>query len=292
MQRTIILSLISLFVIIALPASSLAMYNTEQGRFMQRDPLGERDGICLINFTKTGAPVFSRNLLSRFQYKDGMNLYEYVKSNSIKQTDPTGQFSSLMLGLASTQVCCMLKTTTNKAPRTIYMGMAMHPYKLLPSQITCSQSGILNIQGLTPAAACRCAFEKSKGSVDVKVVGAYRGPCKWCTVTWYQSFIAHAMIKVKCGNITRWIESYPWATNSENTYEDAVVGSFSYFDIGPAVTWPIYSITVPERVALNVIINTKPGDWTWAPIAPLCENTGNCIGYFMKKWPEFSEWCK
>jgi len=90
MQRTIILSLITLLAIFALSSSSLAMYNTEQGRFMQRDPLGERDGICLIEFSKAGRPVFPRTLLPKIQYKDGAGLYEYVKSNSMRYTDNFG----------------------------------------------------------------------------------------------------------------------------------------------------------------------------------------------------------
>jgi len=53
MKRTIILILISLFVIIALPASSLAMYNTEQGRFLQRDPLGTGPR---VEFSQTDLP--------------------------------------------------------------------------------------------------------------------------------------------------------------------------------------------------------------------------------------------
>lgn len=49
----------------ALVGDAVAWYSPDQGRFVQRDPLG---------------------------YIDGMNLYRYGKSNPIKYGDPTGQF--------------------------------------------------------------------------------------------------------------------------------------------------------------------------------------------------------
>jgi len=65
-------------------------YDFYTGRFLQYDPLGVRDEICIIAFNDTGNPLFPRNFDAQEQYKDGMNLYEYVKSSPISKGDPYG----------------------------------------------------------------------------------------------------------------------------------------------------------------------------------------------------------
>ena len=62
----------------------------KQDRFIQRDPFGIRDGICIIEFAPTGKPTFPRKHNSQSQYRDGMSLYEYVKSNPVKNIDAMG----------------------------------------------------------------------------------------------------------------------------------------------------------------------------------------------------------
>ena len=62
----------------------------KDGRFITRDPLGVRDGICIIEFAPTGAPIFPRPNNAKNQYHDGMSLYEYVKSNPIYHKDTYG----------------------------------------------------------------------------------------------------------------------------------------------------------------------------------------------------------
>ncbi|NLK40499.1 MAG: hypothetical protein GX298_00395 [Planctomycetes bacterium] len=55
-------------------------YSPQLGRFLQHDPLGIR-------------PVYRnlRQIAAFNQYRDGMSVYEYVKSNSIAGLDPTGK---------------------------------------------------------------------------------------------------------------------------------------------------------------------------------------------------------
>ena len=53
-------------------------YDPETGRFMQRDPLGVNPDEMLSGF------------VPNFQYADGANMYQYVRSNSMKHTDPFG----------------------------------------------------------------------------------------------------------------------------------------------------------------------------------------------------------
>jgi hypothetical protein len=89
------------------------------GGFYQRDPIGERDGICIVKFHDYGSPTFDHlykmgvpnfknpssftnfakivigdDRYDRFdpknQYMSGTNLYEYVKSNPLVFLDPYG----------------------------------------------------------------------------------------------------------------------------------------------------------------------------------------------------------
>jgi len=65
----------------------------KDGRFITRDPLGVRDGNCIITFRESGEPIFPRRHLVHDQYKDGMNLYEYVLSNPCNNTDTEGLYN-------------------------------------------------------------------------------------------------------------------------------------------------------------------------------------------------------
>jgi YD repeat-containing protein len=63
------------------------IYNFE--RWLQRDPIGERDGICIVYFADSGSPQIKKNKI-RNQYTDGASLYEYVRSNTMSIIDPLG----------------------------------------------------------------------------------------------------------------------------------------------------------------------------------------------------------
>ncbi len=67
------------------------VYDPPTGRWLQREPLGVRDGICLVNFRVTGSPLFHRQFCVNKQYKDSMNLHEYSLSNPIIFVDPSGE---------------------------------------------------------------------------------------------------------------------------------------------------------------------------------------------------------
>lgn len=60
------------------PRPGLGMYDPRHGRWLQRDPVGLRAGV----------PLESVN--SSLQYSDGMNLYQYVKSQPGNHQDSTG----------------------------------------------------------------------------------------------------------------------------------------------------------------------------------------------------------
>ena len=63
----------------ALSCQAMAMYDVKQGRFLQQDPLGV-----------TPNPPKPNKFMPINQYADGMNLYSYVKSNSLAYLDPSG----------------------------------------------------------------------------------------------------------------------------------------------------------------------------------------------------------
>ena len=64
---------------------SFAMYDSQAGRFMQRDPLGINPAGGMRNPFKPTE-----------QYTDGMNGYEYVKSNPCKYLDSVGRNATLV----------------------------------------------------------------------------------------------------------------------------------------------------------------------------------------------------
>jgi len=68
-----------LLVFVVLGSSVFAMYDTHTGRFLQQDPLGI-----------TPNPQQPNRFEIPSQYTDGMNLYEYVRSNPIIYEDPKG----------------------------------------------------------------------------------------------------------------------------------------------------------------------------------------------------------
>lgn len=75
------------------PAS--AIYNPKTGKWMQRDPNGL--GVVLQPSLSYNAanPVVTVSVAYELQYADGMNFYDYLRSNPVNATDPSGLTSLL-----------------------------------------------------------------------------------------------------------------------------------------------------------------------------------------------------
>lgn len=75
----------------ATPAA--AEYNARFGRFLQTDP----NGTGLILSPSLGYlgsnPTVTVSMAYQLQYGDGMNFYQYLRSNAVNHTDPTGLFT-------------------------------------------------------------------------------------------------------------------------------------------------------------------------------------------------------
>ena len=86
-----------IFVLILLVGNyAEANYDYSTGRWMQRDPLGVNPG------NKQGNYFYPKQ-----QFKNGSNLYEYVKSNPLLFIDPIGLETTGLL----TVVCCQKEIT-------------------------------------------------------------------------------------------------------------------------------------------------------------------------------------
>ena len=84
-KRTILITIAIVFVS-QTARTAQAEFDPGHGRFMQRDPLGTHEFIQWKNGKPTHETSYEQNQL----YKDGFNLYEYVKSTPITLVDPTG----------------------------------------------------------------------------------------------------------------------------------------------------------------------------------------------------------
>jgi hypothetical protein len=65
-------------------------YDPEYGRWLQRDTLGEVVRVTWGNYYKKGQPRFIGLRRSPKVYRDGMDLYQYGRSNPLKFIDPNG----------------------------------------------------------------------------------------------------------------------------------------------------------------------------------------------------------
>ena len=70
-------------------------YNPELGRFQQRDP--HQTALILMTVMRENAktPMALASIDIGGQYTDGMNLYQYAKSNPLLSSDPSGEFALL-----------------------------------------------------------------------------------------------------------------------------------------------------------------------------------------------------
>jgi len=87
-------------------APAMAYYQPESGRFMQRDPLGvnptggENNPFAIIN-----------------QFQNGINMYEYVKSEPVNFKDPYGLFPSFPFGAVHGEIeSAAFKSIVNTIP--------------------------------------------------------------------------------------------------------------------------------------------------------------------------------
>ncbi len=116
---------------------------------MQRDPLG---------IAPAGGA--SNPFRASSQYKDGLNTYEYVKSNVVLNSDALGLAPTLPWPVKNNDKACC-KITKSSFART-----------------TCSQVTI-NSKGAGAAYACKCHF---KGQKNVKIYDTAPDECCWCTL--------------------------------------------------------------------------------------------------------------
>lgn len=88
------------FIITAVSAPALAVYHPGMGRFLQRDPHGTMNAptaprIGMAGSAAGGGFVARDPMPTRpqpgLQYADGMNLYQYLRSNPLRYVDPSGE---------------------------------------------------------------------------------------------------------------------------------------------------------------------------------------------------------
>jgi len=68
-------------------------YDPKLGRWLQRDPIGTGVPLQPALTYHAANPTVSVSMAHELQYGDGMNFYEFVRSNAVNHTDPSGFFS-------------------------------------------------------------------------------------------------------------------------------------------------------------------------------------------------------
>ena len=165
-------------------------YDPTTGRFISHDPLGVRDGVCLVQFARIGSPVFARTFRPSGQYRDGMSLYEYAASVPARVADPHG--TSLLSLYPRNTACCKVKKTSWQIVGTF------GPLPIMGKRTACWQSTISNPKGFAPKAACKCKY---KGKKNVTVYDAHVGPC--CSCRLYLQWLSIP------GKTKEWAEDIP-----------------------------------------------------------------------------------
>ena len=173
-----------LFVLLTMILSchSFAYYNQKQGRWLTRDPLG-------VN------PSLGRGTVSpATQYKDGYNIYEYVRSKPIMKRDAYGLTSD-------EKVCC-------KGRKSFYFFKP------------CFQKSHSNPKGFPPKILCECIYKKKSNFLNKYTVQkAKPGNCCWCDaylirqpleIEGLEWLTAHFVLEFRCG------EEF-WATDVSGT---------------------------------------------------------------------------
>ena len=174
-------------------------YDYETGRWTTHDPIG---------------------------YGDGMNLYQYVKSNPIVSLDPSGL-----------KICC-------KTRHRRFGENNCRKYGVLGSSAEaesrgfcgkrewskgCSQEEIPNPDGCSAEQAC-CAHYSGRRNTTVYHAKEHAEGCCWCSVyvlwgeklSWRNLWIAHAWMYVECGqgqmNYAADIDPPDWSPNWPETF--------------------------------------------------------------------------
>jgi hypothetical protein len=168
-------------------------YNTE--RFMQRDPF---TGVMSSHEFGPFGMRFSSYLSLRFpstQFQDGMNLFQYVRSQPIRLSDPLGRVAG-QFPVDTTQACCKYKRTSFVAARVANSTTTKHqrtepcaPGSPNPKSCCMCPPSSLSRMGLTTAGA------------TTKLVGADWGACCSCTIYYSRAtgpWYMHAVISMKC----------------------------------------------------------------------------------------------
>ena len=81
-------TLAGLFVAMTTPPAS-AEYNPRTGRYLQRDPNGQALVLQALRHNAEN-PMVTVSMAYQLQFGDGMNFYEYLRSNPLNHWDPSG----------------------------------------------------------------------------------------------------------------------------------------------------------------------------------------------------------
>jgi hypothetical protein len=134
--KKLAIGIIVVLIISTIP--SFANYNPKTGRFMQRDPLGtgplivhDNDGPHILGLSP------EEKIAGLNQYIDGMNLYEYVKSNTIILTDPLGGCA----GEAETEMPNMCFCVDSMSIHPVKIITGTQPYDFVGAEFTVNLNG-------------------------------------------------------------------------------------------------------------------------------------------------------
>ena len=130
-------------------------YSTYLGRWLQVEKLGmiPNDDLSINPFAVLK------------QYKDGMNLYDYVKSNPVVNIDPTG-LTLVPIRTASAKCCKIRRWHTVWYPTTGPIDRA-----------SCTQNTIYS--DCSAAMACCAAYKYNRNTT---VYESAEGECCWCNI--------------------------------------------------------------------------------------------------------------
>jgi hypothetical protein len=141
----LVLILCSYFLI---PNIANAFYATHLGRWTSRDPgLAQSARIGAVSTAPIGAPGAPALQFSSPYQDDGPNLYQYVRSNPILLTDPSGRYA----------VCCSFYNGSERWSETVDCQAHFE----LPGDL----------------AAAACCGDRGSGLWDWEVIGSRTGGC-------------------------------------------------------------------------------------------------------------------
>jgi len=128
-ERTMKTQFTAVFAIfLILSSTTLAVYNPQLGRFVQRDPMGAVNTAVITPLVDRGAAFKPAYPLPRptAEYRNGMNLYQYADSCPLVYVDPTGQ-SVVGLLIAVLGVIASAITARDLPPFYVPVVMRVEP---------------------------------------------------------------------------------------------------------------------------------------------------------------------